>query len=208
MDSYPTTRSSLSPDRPPATLRADAERNRRRILEAAREVFLESGLDVPMSKVIRRSGVGAATLYRRFPTRTDLITEVFTEQVSEGVRVVMDAAADPDPWRGFCAMIENLCALDAITRGFIRAFLSTYPQRGNFEAERQRAEHVFADLIRRAKQSGQLRSDFQRSDFDLVLLANGGLEHADRDIRLAASRRFATLLRRAFRASPEEGAGG
>ena len=52
-------------------LRADAERNRRRILEAARAVFAEAGLDAPLEAIAQRAGVGIATLYRRFPTRED-----------------------------------------------------------------------------------------------------------------------------------------
>jgi AcrR family transcriptional regulator len=62
-------------------LRSDAAYNRGLLLVAAREVFSEQGLDAPMTEVARRAGVGIATLYRRFPERADLITEVFDQKM-------------------------------------------------------------------------------------------------------------------------------
>jgi AcrR family transcriptional regulator len=63
-------------------LRADAEQNRERIMAAARSVFADQGLDAPVREVAREAGVGVGTLYRRFPTREDLITEVFMDKMS------------------------------------------------------------------------------------------------------------------------------
>lgn len=79
-------------------LRADARENRQRIVAAARATFAERGLDVPMSVIARRSGVGAATLYRRFPTKESLVTEAFADQLGHCAAVV-DAAAAPGPAR-------------------------------------------------------------------------------------------------------------
>src|ERR1044072_205262 len=81
-------------------LRADALRNRRRILEAARVVFAEHGIDAPMATVARRAGVGVATLYRRFPTRDALVRAAFGHQMDTCGRALTEALADPDPWRG------------------------------------------------------------------------------------------------------------
>lgn len=191
-------------ENPPAgaadpALRADARANRRRILEAARDTFLERGLDAPLAEVVRRSGVGAATLYRRFPTRRALVTEVFREQVETCVRVVTDAAADPDPWRAFCSVVEGLCDLDVVNRGFIRAFLSTYPERVDVDDDLLRAERAFADIVGRAHRAGVLRQDVGWDDLTLVLMANAGLDHHDPAQRLAASRRLASHFLRAFR---------
>ena len=63
-------------------LRADAERNRQRLIAAAREVFAERGLDVPIEDIARHAGVGVATLYRRFPTRADLIAGAFEAKMA------------------------------------------------------------------------------------------------------------------------------
>ena len=65
------------------SLRADAERNRQRIVEAARSVFAERGLDAPLDAIAERAGVGQATLYRRFPRREDLIVACFAPKLTE-----------------------------------------------------------------------------------------------------------------------------
>lgn len=181
-------------------LRSDAVENRARILDAARQTFAERGLDSPLSAVVRRSGLGAATVYRRFPTRESLIIEVFTERVRECVAAVMGAARDPDPWRGFSTVVKTLCTMDSDSRGLARAFLTAYPGRVDFSEERAQAEQAFADLVRRAKAGGQLRPDFARSDLDLLLVASGGLTIEDPVARLAASNRLAALMLFAFRA--------
>lgn len=182
-------------------MRADARENRRRIVEAAHDTFIEHGLDAPLAEVVRRSGVGAATLYRRFPTRGALITEVFHEQIDAVVQVVLDAARDPDPWRGFCTVVIELCDLDVVHRGFIRSFLSTYPERVDVEEKRARAELSFDEIVRRAHEAGELRPDVGRRDLDLALMANGGLQHVDPEIRRAASHRLVAHLLRAFRST-------
>ncbi|MFI6698368.1 TetR/AcrR family transcriptional regulator [Streptomyces sp. NPDC050509] len=188
------------PAKPSRILRADALNNRLRIVEAAREVFAELGLDVPMSEIARRSGVGAATLYRRFPTKESLVTEVFTDQLAECVTVVDDAVADPDPWRGFCAVIEKVCALHAVDQGFTAAFLTAFPGALAFERERERAEEAFAGLIRRAQDAGRLRADFVLEDLTLVLLANGGVAAGAGGVGPIASRRLVGFLLQSFRA--------
>ena len=103
------------------TLRADAERNRLRIVDAAREVFAGQGLDAPMSEVARRANVGIATLYRRFPTREDLITSVFAEKMAAYAAAMDDALADPDPWHAFCAYVERSAPCRLRTAGSPRS---------------------------------------------------------------------------------------
>lgn len=138
-------------------LRVDAQANRRRILDTARQVFLESGLHSPMHAIARRAGVGTATLYRRFPTRDDLIAAVFVDEVNTCIDLVVQAAEDPDPWRGFTTMFDKLLGLDAVNRGLIRAFFVPQPRRPALGDGPQRAERAFVRLIARAKQAG--RSD-------------------------------------------------
>ena len=76
----------------PQMLRSDAEENRDRILTAARELFSENGLDVTMREVARRAEVGPATVYRRFPTKAELVEAAFAEQVRL-CRATVDATA-------------------------------------------------------------------------------------------------------------------
>ncbi|MFF3749577.1 TetR/AcrR family transcriptional regulator [Streptomyces sp. NPDC002018] len=181
-------------------LRADARHNRDRILRAAREAYAAQGLDVPVTTIARRAGVGVATLYRRFPTRASLVTEAFAEQFSLCVSVLDEALGDPDPWHGFCSAVEKVCAMQAADRGFTGAFLSEFPDNAGYHQERTRAEEGLDELVRRAKASGQLRQDFDRSDIALLLLANSGLGGAPTEASAAASRRLVAYLLQSFRA--------
>ncbi|MFH9575576.1 TetR/AcrR family transcriptional regulator [Streptomyces sp. NPDC017230] len=181
-------------------LRADARHNRDRILEAARGLFATRGLDVPMAAVARRAGVGVATLYRRFPTRESLVTTVFADQLTACTGTIDEALADPDPWAGFSGVVEKICAMNILDRGFAAAFLTAFPDAAEFEETRVRAEKGFAELARRAKDAGRLRADFDRSDLTLVLMANNGINARSTQAALAASRRLVALLLHSFRA--------
>ncbi|MFI6394457.1 TetR/AcrR family transcriptional regulator [Nonomuraea sp. NPDC050547] len=183
-------------------LRADARHNRRRILEAAGDLFAARGLDVPMAAIARRAGVGVATLYRRFPTREALMAEVFREHLGACVGTIDEALEDPDPWHGFRTFIETLCAMNAVDRGLAAAFLSEFPGAVDFGRERERAERGFAELVRRAKASGRLRAEFERSDLSLILMATDGITAASAETAVAAARRLAALMLRSFHTGP------
>jgi AcrR family transcriptional regulator len=179
----------------PSRLRADAQHNRQRILDAAREAFATRGLDVPMATIARRAGVGVATLYRRFPTREALVTEVFADQLSGCVSLVDDALADPDPWRGFCTAVRKVCAMQVADRGFTAAFLTAFPDAVDFAHERSLAERKLGEVARRAQAAGKLRADFDLADLTLILRANEGISSD-----AAASRRLVAYLLDALRA--------
>jgi len=187
-----------------AALRADAQRNRNRIVEVARELFAERGLDVPLAAIARHAGIGVATLYRRFPTKESLITEVFADQFAACSSIVDDALADPDPWHGFRVAIEKVCAMQATDRGFSAAFITAFPDAITIEQERDRALHGFSELTRRAQQNGRLRPDFEQADLTLLLMANGGIIAESTDAAQAASRRLVAYLLDAFRANHAE----
>jgi AcrR family transcriptional regulator len=190
-------------DRLPHNLRSDALDNRERILDAARAVFATEGLHVPMREIARRAGVGPATLYRRFPTKEMLATEAFMDQMRACEVIVEEGLADPDPWHGFCLVIERTCELHARDRGFTAAFMSAFPNAMDFAASREYTLNVIAELARRAKAAGHLRPDFVLDDLILVLMANDGIHTTSPAGRVAASRRFAALAIQAFRASPD-----
>ncbi|MFD6276012.1 TetR/AcrR family transcriptional regulator [Streptomyces sp. NPDC060209] len=189
-------------DRLPHTLRSDALDNRERILDAARALFSADGLDVPMREIARRAGVGPATLYRHFPTKQVLATEAFADQLRACRTIVDDGCADPDPWRGLCLVIEQICELHARDRGFSEAFMSTFPGAPDV-AGREYTVKTVAGLAQRAKDAGRLRSDFVLDDLVLILMANKGIHTRSTDTQVMASRRFAGLAIQAFAACPQ-----
>lgn len=180
-------------------LRADAQDNRDRLLDAARTLFSERGLDVPMRAVARRAEVGPATLYRRFPTKQALIDEAFAGELSACRQIVEDGCADPDPWSGFCSVIEGLSLLNARNQGFVDAFMSANPQAATFARHRIALLRLLAGLAVRAQRSGGLRRDFVIDDLVVILQAGRGLSSTRTLTREAAARRFAALAIDAFR---------
>src|ERR1700730_11019246 len=94
-------------------LRKDAERNRQRILEAARELFTERGLGVTLNDIAHHAGCGVGTVYRRFPDKEQLIDALFKDRVSEMVVVAEEALANPDPWEGLRQFLEDAIELQA-----------------------------------------------------------------------------------------------
>jgi AcrR family transcriptional regulator len=187
-----------APGRP---LRADAERNRQRLIDAAREVFAERGLHVPMEDIARHAGVGVATLYRRFPTRAHLIAGAFEAKMCAYADAVAQALAEPDAWAGFCGYIERVCAMQAEDRGFANVLTMTFPLHKCFEAERDRAFRGFAELVERAKAAGQLRQDFVVEDLAVLLMANAGVIAGTANAAPGAWRRLAAYMIQGFSAS-------
>ncbi|WP_030667034.1 TetR/AcrR family transcriptional regulator [Streptomyces cellulosae] len=188
-------------DRLPHALRSDALDNRERVLDAARALFATEGLNVPMREIARHAGVGPATLYRRFPTKQTLVTEVFQDQMRACHTIVDEGLADPDPWRGFRRVVERTCELHAHNRGFTEAFMSAFPDAVDFAADRAYAMNAIAELARRAKEAGRLRPDFVLDDLILMLMAHRGIHVPSAAARVTASRRFAALVIQAFQVS-------
>lgn len=183
-------------------LRSDARDNRQRILAVARLAFATDGLDVPIREIARRAQVGAATIYRHFPTKDSLLAEAFTEQMAMCSAIVRDGLAQTDAWLGFCLVVEKLMETHAHDRGFARAFVSRLPRDAGFVADRTRTLRMLAELVGRARATRQLRDDFVLDDLILALMANEGIRAESPARRVAAARRFAALMIQSFQTGP------
>lgn len=182
------------------TLRADAARNRAAIVEAAREVFAEQGLDASLDDIARRAGTGNATLYRRFPNRGDLVAAVFADRLVEHLDAVEAGLADPDPWRGFASYVEAVGVMQARDRGIADLVTMPITSAPDIEDLRTRAFEGLVRLVERAHAAGVLRADFTTQDVVLLMWANAGLLERSHDISQAASARLVHLLLDGFRA--------
>jgi AcrR family transcriptional regulator len=175
-------------------LRVDAERNRQRVVTAAREVFAVSGLDVKIEEIARRAGVGVGTLYRRYPTRAELIAAAFETKMHAYAEAARQALADPDPWHGFCNYVEQICAMQAGDRGFTTVLTMTFPTAKRFEADRDQAFADFSTLVQRATDAGKLRQVFVTEDMPMFLMANAGVLTATADAAPDTWRRLIAYL--------------
>ncbi|WP_428836880.1 TetR/AcrR family transcriptional regulator [Streptomyces cuspidosporus] len=117
-------------------MRSDALEKHERFLDAARALFATEGLNVPMREIARHAGIGPATLSRRLPTKQALVTEAFAAEVRACHAILDEGLADPDPWQGFCRVIEKTCELHARDRGFTEAFLAAFPDATNAAMDR------------------------------------------------------------------------
>ncbi len=98
------------------TLRADARRNRERVLAAASDAFAAEGFDVGVAEIARRAGVGTGTLFRHFPTKLELEVAVILARKQEMMASVRAALAEPDPWAGFARMMTDGVEMTACDR--------------------------------------------------------------------------------------------
>ncbi|MGW1883380.1 TetR/AcrR family transcriptional regulator [Streptomyces sp. NPDC001970] len=150
--------------------RADALRNRERIVSAAREMFVEFGPDVPLDEVARRAGVGNATLYRNFADRAALVHEVVLAVLSGTTDRAEEAAAEEaDP---FAALRRFTHAAADERIGALCPFLSGGFDKDHPElcAERERLEEAVQGLVDRAQAVGRLRSDIAVGDLLVALI--------------------------------------
>ena len=159
----------LNPNRP---MRADARRNRARILQAARELFASEQPDVQIDDVAHRAGVGVGTVYRHFPDKEALMGELVRERFGIFNERLREALADEHA-QPFTALADALranassVAEDAATRfafmsGGERVFAHAAAEMGEFMA-------LSSELVERARASGQLRAEFQAQDTPMLM---------------------------------------
>jgi len=152
-----------------APLRADALRNRARLLAAARELFASRGLDVPMVDIARHAGVSNGTLYNRFPAREDLIEAVFADRMEKLVALADRALGADDPWEGFASYLAGACELQATDRGFNQIAARGMPQTPAVRELRRRGLAAVTEVMARAQRAGSLRPDVAVDDLGFVI---------------------------------------
>jgi AcrR family transcriptional regulator len=140
--------------------RADARANRRRLIEAAHQVFSERGLDAEMKEIAERAGVGIGTIYRNFPGKDDLLAAIVAELIA-GLRAVIQAAFDVDDpvesmrayLRGGLALVERYGDLMMVLKH------GTLPPACREQFEHADLHELLHDLVRRGIERGVFRPD-------------------------------------------------
>jgi AcrR family transcriptional regulator len=161
----------LPPRLPVRKPRADAERNRERILEVAKEVFTRDGAAASLDDIARRSGIGNATLYRHFATRDDLIEAVYRSEVEKLAAAEQRFAATMPPLEALRAWM--LLFIDHIAGKMLIVPVMNTIAGGSLrlmEGSRSRIHTAFVASVKRAIASGDLRSDTDPNDFVRALV--------------------------------------
>jgi len=189
---------SPAPGRP---LRADAERNRGRLLDAARELFAERGLDVSMDEIADHAGVGVGTAYRRFGSRDELIGALFEARMEDYVALAEDALVEPDAWAGFTGFLERSLAMQAADRGLKDLLFSHGHALERVERVRTRILPMVERLVARAHEAGALRQDVSGRDLPLVSLMVSSVADFASDCDSELWRRYLTIVLDGLRAA-------
>jgi AcrR family transcriptional regulator len=185
-------------------LRKDAERNRRLILDAARELFAQRGLGVTLNDIAHHAGVGVGTVYRRFPDKTVLIESLFEESFHEIAERMRVALADPDPWHGLVTFLDGQFEAQACDRGLKELVTATPDGVARVGRLRDELMPLSDQLVRRAKESGMMREDVDSSDLAIVQIMIGSVLDAAREVEPEAWRRYLAIFLRGISARPDE----
>ena len=183
-----TTLSTPSP--PGAPKRADARRNRERLLAAATSAFAQQGADAPLEDIARQAGVGIGTLYRHFPTRLALQEGVFRNQVETVCARGRELAEAPSPGEAFAAWLRVLAGFLATKRGLSHALISTLGKDSEVISSCGQAMRTTVEkLLNRAQQARAVREDLTAMEVMHLMHGIGvAVEHtpgeADRMISL------------------------
>jgi AcrR family transcriptional regulator len=152
-------------------LRADAMRNRERLLDAAAEMFVERGLDVSVGEVAQRAGVGRATVFRNFPTKQELIAAVVGKRIHEGVTVGRELLASGDPAEGVFAFIAELVGRRQVDRALFEAVADEFLARAEIRAAVAQILTVLDELLDAGKLAGTVRPEI--GALDVMMLVKG-----------------------------------
>jgi AcrR family transcriptional regulator len=175
-------------------LRKDAERNRRRILEAAREVFAARGLGVSLDEIAHHAGVGVGTVYRRFPDKEALIDALFEQRVADFAAMAAAARRQEDPWEGLVGFLVGAVGMQAEDRGLKELLLSSEHGRTRVASVRGRIGPIVGEVVERAKAAGVLREDVMPHDVPLINMMLGTVADAARDTSPELWRRYLGLV--------------
>jgi AcrR family transcriptional regulator len=154
-------------------LRADARRNREKVLAAARSVFSENGRDAQMDDVARRAGVGVGTVYRHFPTKEALIEALMVDSFQAIAAQAVAALDIEDPWEALTSVLWRGAEIMAADRALSEVFASIP---GAMEQAMPTVEGLqvsMSEIMRRAKQAGALREDAVLEDIPMIMCGIG-----------------------------------
>jgi AcrR family transcriptional regulator len=177
-----------------APLRADAERNRQRLLTAAKELFAQRGVDVTLDEIARHAGVGTGTAYRRFPNKDALIEALMADRIAEIGAIAEECLLDPDPWRAFAGFFERGLALMAADRGLKEVIFSPGRGRERVAHARRAIAPVVARLVKRAVDAGVVRSDIGTTDVPIINFMLTTVVELSRDVEPELYKRYLAIV--------------
>jgi AcrR family transcriptional regulator len=158
-------------------LRADARRNRERVLNAAYEVFAEQGLEAQIDEIAQRAGLGVGTVYRHFPTKEDLLAALADRKFEWMAERARQALAEEDAWEALCGFVRDTSAGQAEDVAIGEA-MGSRPEMMSAAAQRVGMIELLDELVSRAQAQGAVRDDVTGSDLPMVFCGLGSVAKA------------------------------
>ena len=149
---------TATPEPAQRTQRAAARRNRKRILDAARELMAQAGFDAQVEEIARRAGVGVGTVYRHFPNKVDILDALIEARFESLSNAAREGIANPDPWEGFSEFMRYSAEVMARDRALSEAMFEQ-PEMMRAGAEGVGMPELLTELVGRAQASGELRPE-------------------------------------------------
>jgi AcrR family transcriptional regulator len=156
---------SLNPDSAHGR-QAEARRNDRAVLDAARDVFSAQGADAPVSAVAERAGVGVGTLYRRYGSKTELLQRMCVLAMEQGIEAAGEALEADDPWTGLCGYIR---ACVEMRSGALGSLAGQIDMTDEMLSTARRGMTLAGEVVARAHRAGSLRPDVTALDIALLI---------------------------------------
>ena len=185
---------SIDADHQERPLRADAERNRAKILAAAAEVFAERGLDATLDEVAAAAGVGVGTVYRRFPDKDALIAALFEDAIDEIATLARAGAEYDDSWQGLVWFLEQALERQCANRGLRDVVVGSAYAEANLEIAKGRITPCIAHLVQRAQADGCLRDDVVAADFPIMEMMISSLGNMTASVAPDLWRRYLAII--------------
>jgi len=184
------------------TRRADAERNRRRLLDAATEMFCERGLDVGVAEIAQRAGVGRGTLFRNFPTKEQLIAAIVVDRMSESVARGRAALESSDPGEALFWLLDQAVGLALSDRALFAAIGDEYLANEEIRTAHAELLEMLEELVRRAQAAGAVRDDVSAVDVLMMLKGVSEVIKSFQHVAPDAAMRQLDLVRAALTPRP------
>ena len=183
--------------------RADAQRNRARVLETAAQVFAEEGLSVPVHEIARRAGVGTGTVSRHFPHKQDLFAAILLSRLERLIAQADSLAGQQDPGTAFFTLLSTLVREGATHRGLAEALAGAgYDLDAAAEEAGYDVTAGLRGLLERAQAAGAVRDDIDYADVKALMTGCLLRVEGRADSDLAALERVTAVLCDGLRAGP------
>ena len=153
-------------------MRADALRNRERVLDAARKLFATDESDPSMERIARAAGVGVGTMYRNWPSRSDLVEEVYRDNLAGLAALAEQLEADHEPWDALEQWLRAYLTHAQSKRGMLAELTASFDARPELRSEsRRQVLHAATTVLEPAQAAGVVRADLTAAD--LIQLVSG-----------------------------------